>query len=248
MATYSKVSTTLQGLVIKSRDYKESSIVLTIITQDGLIDLIVNGIKKPSSRLINLVQQFSLVNLVVSVGKVFKTVTDGEVLESFMGIKEDTYKQLIALSIIEYVDVFKDSITDYSSCYDFILNIFKILNNCDNEVTLCILPLFELKFLYLLGIQPTFNNCVKCGKPGLYFSVEDGGVLCSKHKTISCFNESITRLIHLIYHVKLNNVNDEFLKIIKEYFQDINKAIDLYYDYYFDYYNKNKKLYFKLLN
>jgi len=235
----------VEGFAFKTKDYKENSIILTIYSIDGFHDFVIKSGKKLSSKLAMYAQSFSLVKIAYSKGKGIDTLVEGEVINNFTNIKMDTYKQMVALSIYEYLDIYKDSIIDFKITYTFLNKLFELLDQTNYYKG--ILTIFEVKFWYLVGIQPIFKSCVYCDNPGLYFSIDDGGLLCAKHKKIDSINKETTKLINLIYHIKLDAINDEFLKLVDDYFLDLSKLTDLYYVYFFDAKNKNKALFLKLL-
>ena len=235
----------LKGIVIKQETYKEDSSKITLFTEDGLCNFIAKGTKKIESKLRPLCQILTEVELITTDDRIINTITEGVVIENYTVIKEDMNKLLVTLSILEYLYSFKDAITNMKTIYSFLKDILKILSSTNYPKSL--LSLFELKFLYAIGSYPEFVNCVKCNSNlGEFFSVKNGGNLCKECYEMNCCNKELSKLLELIFYIKVNNVNDEFLELINDYVQDINEVINEYYETYYDYHNKNKKMIDKL--
>ena len=235
----------IEGIVLKKSDYKEQGTITYLLTKDGIVSGIFRGGKKTNAKLNSLNHLFSHNLLIMTTNKSLNTFTDGEVLHNFTILKDDSFKELCALAIYEDLWKFQNSLTEWEQIYQLVL---KLLNHLDTlSYPYSLLLLFEIKFWYLIGIAPTFNKCVKCENEGLSFSVENGGMLCSHHLDNSCYSKEISKLLYLIYYIKLNNLNNDFLKIIDDYKGEINKIVNDYYLFHFDYVNKNKKIIDKLL-
>lgn len=227
------------GIVFRTSDYKDSATLLHLLTPNGIVSVIARGAKK-YSKLHNLTQNLTHVKLITTDGKVLNTLTDGEVINSYLEIRKNNIKELIALSIFEYIQRFNEAITDFDKLFAFVIKLFDALaqTNYPNLV----LALFEIKFWFLLGIQPRFNECGKCSVEGLYFSIAAGGVVCKEHFDEYSVSHELTKLIYLLYHIKIKQIDDEFFLKFEAFFKDIEKVISDYYFYYFDYTNQSKKL------
>ena len=104
----------------------------------------------------------------------------------------------------------------------------------------------EIKLLYLLGIAPTLNGCNKCAKKTneLFLSINLGGTCC-KDCIKDCgydldLNE--TKIFKYLYLIKLENIDEKFLKLIDDTNIDLSHFIDRYYEKYMDFYSKTKKV------
>lgn len=235
----------LKGLIIRQENYKEDSSKITLLTENGLYNFIIKGTHKIESKLRPLSQVLTEVELVATADKVLNTITEGVVVENYTVIKEDTNKLLVALSILEDFYNFKESIIDVKTTYLFLKDILKVL--CNTKYFISVMLIFELKFLYAIGSHPEFCNCVKCNNTkGIYFSVKNGGNVCKNCYEHNCCNLELSKLLELMFYIKISNLNDDFLKIVFEYHKDLNVIINEYYETYFDYRNKNKKILEKL--
>ena len=229
----------LDGIIFKISDYKDSATKLTILTKDGFTSLIVRGGKK-YPKLNSLNQLFTYCHFVSTNDKLLNTLTDGEVINNYTNIKVDSIKSLVALSIFEYIQRFHEGISEFNQLYQFVLKIMDLLNNTNYPNVL--LMIFEIKFWYLIGIQPRFDHCSKCNDEGVFFSVSQGGVVCGSHLTEDSVSMILSKTIYLLYYIKPNLIDEKFLSTFNDSFIDLEKIISDYYLYYFEFTNQNKKL------
>lgn len=228
-----------EGLVFRTSDYKDAATKLHLLTPTGIVHVIARGAKK-YSKLNSLTQILTYEKCITTTGKILNTLTDGEVIDSYLAIKEAHDKELIALSIFEYIERFNEAISDYDKLFRFVVKLLALL--AKSSYPKLILALFEIKFWYFLGIQPRFNECGKCDKVGLYFSIASGGVVCPEHFDDYSVSQELTKLIYLLYHIKLEQFDDALCLKFQDFFLDLEKIIADYYQYYFDYTNQTKKM------
>ena len=235
----------LKGIIIKQEIYKEDSIKVTILTNNGICSLVCRGGHKINSKLRPLCQVLTEVELVTTNNLVLNNITEGVVLNNYTLIKEDTNKLLVGLSMIELFYSFIDSINEFNSTYNFLINCLNLLSNTIYHRSL--LSLFEIKFLYAIGTYPSFNECISCRRRlGKYFSVKHGGNVCEKCSDFTSCNAELSKLIEMIFYIKITKISEEFLKIVNDFILEIDKVISEYYETYFDYHNKNKKMLTKI--
>ena len=233
-----------QGIIIKKIDYKENANLITLLTKEGKVSLIVRGAKKINSVMRNYTNLFSVIDYNATANLSLNTLTEATVVNSFVNIMSDMDKLNVGMVILEKINIFSDEIINKELFYDFIKLIFDKLNNTEYPYSL--MCLFDLKLLYLLGVSPEFRECVICGNKDIEdgkFSVENGGVICNKH-LINYVNldDVETKALKLIYYIKPDKIDDEFLKLIKDYEQNIMKTIDSFYERHLDFHSKAKKI------
>ncbi|MFP4478884.1 MAG: DNA repair protein RecO [bacterium] len=228
----------IEGIVLKQMNYKESSKIIYVYTIHGLVSVLVHGSNKVKSPYLNLVRVFSHVKLHVS-GREMKTLRDGEVIHYHAEISEDVTKYTYALHFMELVYYFSHHEHDHEKFYLFILKIIdKIIEKNNYEVYIM---MAELKLLYLLGVQPLLKHCVFCdSKEALNFSVQDGGMICAKHRQNSSYNASAMHLLLTLYYYDLSNPID--LEYEEEDIITLRKIIDEYYEYHLNYKSRSRKL------
>ena len=73
------------AVVLKTADYKENDKLLTLFSADrGKFTACIKGVRKPTARLRPAAQPFTLAEFVLSERRGFYTVTQAEVLDSFL--------------------------------------------------------------------------------------------------------------------------------------------------------------------
>ena len=229
---------TIDGIVLKQMDYKESSKIIYLYTPKGKVSVWVHVSNKLKSPYLNLVRVFSHVQLMVS-GKSLKTLRDGEVLSYFSEISEDLDKYSYGMHLLEVIYYFSEHDHDHEKLYAFLL---KILDKMvESEDVGIYVMMAELKLLYLLGVQPLFRHCVHCNsEKGLRFSVKDGGMVCDKHDSYSQYNESTIQLMIQLYYYDLQNPSD--LVIDEQSKIDLRQLIDEYYAFHLNYQSRSRKM------
>lgn len=234
----------IKGIVIKTSDYKDNAQIIHLLTEKGLDSFICRGAKNVESKMRHLTQEITYVELVVTSNKSLNTITEGEVLENYTAIKDNSDKLLVAMSMLETVNTFKNHIENYETLFNFLLYSLTYLKETQfpNEF----LNIFDIKMTYLLGIAPLFSKCVNCENEGRFMSVSYGGLLCDKCKESNVFDIRVSEMIRMIFNIKPNKINDDFLKIVSEYQKILNIFVKEYYSFHLSYTNNIRQLTEKL--
>ena len=236
------------GVIIKTRDYKDNSKIITILTEDGILDLILRGTNSMNSGNKKYTITPSYVEFLMSKSNSISTFTEGFILDNFNNIKLDNLKSLINMVIIEKILTFSSHIDNTKQFFDFCLSIFKLLNI--TQYPNIVLNIFEIKLLYLIGIAPVLNHCLVCNTDSsLLLSVNNGGTVCSKCSFQMGYDLNIdeTEIFKYLYLIKIEKIDEEFLKIINDLKIKLDDVIDKYYDKHIDFRSKTKKIIKKVL-
>ncbi|MDD3126799.1 MAG: DNA repair protein RecO [Candidatus Izemoplasmatales bacterium] len=228
-----------EGLILKQINFKESSKILYIYTEKGQMSLLVHGAKKLSSPFLNLTQNLTLIKFYAT-GKALKTLTDGEILTDYRKIKTDLEKFTYVQHLMEIINYFSESEYDHQKLYTFLK---KILSHIENETHyIRYVYMFELKYLYLLGVAPNFNVCSACGvTDNLQFAVKDGGYACKIHATAnSGVSHASVAVMKQIYYHDLKTVLD--LKPDPDIRREIRLFLDEYYLYHLNFTSKSRTI------
>jgi DNA repair protein RecO (recombination protein O) len=227
-----------EGLVLKQINFKESSKILYLYTGNGLMSVLVHGAKKLSSPFLNLTQNLNLIKFYAA-GKSLRTLTDGELLADYRKTKENLEKFTYVQHLTETLYFFSESEYDHKKMYDFVK---KILNKIEIETQyIRYVYMFELKYLYLLGFSPSWNQCAACGvKENLAFSVKDGGFACRTHATGSPIGLEAVEAMKLLFYHDLQNPLE--IKLEPEVLREIRLFLDDYYLYHLNYKSKSRSL------
>ena len=236
------------GVILKTRDYKDNSKIITILTEDGLIDLILRGTNSMNSGNKKYTITPTFVEFLMTKSSTISTFTEGFIIDNFNNIKLDNIKSLINMVIVEKILTFSSHIDNSKQFYDFCLRIFKLL-----DLTMfpnIVLNIFEIKLLYLIGIAPILNHCLICNdKTNLVFCVNSGGTVCSKCALQLGYDLNLdeTELFKYLYLIKVDKIDEEFLKIIGNLNINLDNVIDKYYEKHIDFHNKTKKIIKKVI-
>ncbi len=171
----------VDAIVLKSVRAREADRVVTLYTrQMGKKRAVAHGAEKPASRKRGAVQPFSYSRLLLRRGRDLDTVSQGEGIEIFPGLRQSLEGLATASYLAELVDSFTPDEDPNQAIFDLLLDTFRILGDGDQSNAAWA---FELKLVSLLGYRPGMEACVLCGSPvegdRVRFLPEQGGILCS---------------------------------------------------------------------
>ena len=239
--------TKVEGIIISSTNYSESSKILKIFTKEyGVISVISKGCKKLKSKLRNISENFTYgyFHIYYKKDKLSVLITC-DIINYFKSIKSDVIK-------IAYISYFCElSYNVYNNSEDsnvyklLISSVLKIEKNFDPSV---ISNILEIKYLKYLGVEINLNGCIDCGSTNiLTLNPYKGGYLCKECVT----DEKIVdlkslKMIKLYYYVDIENIKE--LNVSEKIKEEINLFLSLYYEQFTGLYIKSKKFLNDLLN
>lgn len=237
------------GIVLKNLDYRDNAQIIYVLTKDNIESVLVRGAKKIESKTRPLAQMITKISGLRTESKGFSTLTEGIVENNYNSIKEDFMKVQAIMCIFEKVYNLFPNITMTEKNYEFLEKILDMMEKTSYPKSL--LLLFEIKFWYLLGINPNFTTCVNCGNELEYgfLYVDSGGLLCSNcSKEYDCdLDIENSKIVKYLYYIKMEKVDENFLSLIDLFYEPITKVVDKYYEKYLDFYNKSKKIFYKVI-
>ena len=170
-----------QVIILSRRDFGESDRLLTLLTPDqGKIRAIAKGARKPSAKVSGHVELFARSDVVIHKGRNLDILSQAELLEPYLGLREDLGRGAYASYVAELLDRFTadeaDEGGDLFSLLD--LTLTRIADAADPRLAV---RYFELHLLDLVGFRPELNECV-VSRASLqperqFFSYEEGGVV-----------------------------------------------------------------------
>ena len=179
------------GIVIKKEDRGEADQVFTIYTKDfGKLEVLGKAIRKIKSKLRPGTELFYLSEIEFIQGKTYKTLTDVFLIEKFGNLRENLGKLKISYRIADILDNLVRGQEKDEKIWNLLNTALKELNtnNLKFKTYNLIYYYFIWKLFSLLGYSPQLYNCVICQKKlvlgKLYFSSEEGGVICQ-----ACFKK-----------------------------------------------------------
>ena len=196
------------GFVIKKKDIGEADRVFTIFSQDfGKIKVIGKAIRKIASKLKSGIDIFCLSEIEFIQGKVYKTLTDAIVLKKLKNIEKNLIRFKVFHKIAESFDLLRTEEKD-EELWSLLNETFKKLEKDSLliEEYLLIYYYFLWNLFSILGYKPELFHCVICQKKlnpnNLYFSSDEGGVICdlclNKAKDTTKINSDLVKILRLI--------------------------------------------------
>jgi DNA repair protein RecO (recombination protein O) len=233
----------IEGIIIKTIAYSDSSKILTILTSDlGKVGVIAKGAKRMTSKLRSTTQLFTYGEFYIyHKPKGLSTLSQVDVKSMYPKMTHDLIKHAYASVIIELTDRINHEPSQNHYVYNILLKSLELIEEgMDPEVVLFI---FELKATQLLGFGLNLDECVICGstKNIVSISTSYGGLICQKclannHPPI---NGQYLQLLRKLYYIELNQINSISLKPKTK--TVIRKIIDEYYDIHSGIYIKSKR-------
>lgn len=196
------------GLVIKCKDYSETSQLVWMYTKDfGKIKVIAKGSRKKIK-----IDLFNLCEVVFykSRGELH-TLSEYSILETFSGIREDLNKLATASYMAELVDASTGLEDPSSEAYSLVTSVFGWLAVGRNPEFLRYI--FEIKLMQVLGNFPKIDNVSK----GLMKILESKAI--DKLKISASQLEELKNISRLIvdYSVPKELKSINFLKEVERY-------------------------------
>ncbi|MBZ9572336.1 DNA repair protein RecO [Patescibacteria group bacterium] len=233
-----------QGIILKKEDLREADRVFTFFTRDfGKLELLARGERKIKSKLRAGLELFYLTDIEFIQGKTYKTLTDTSLIDNFKNIRKNLERLKIANLIAEILNDFLKGEEKDENLWELLNDIFLKLNNLVSKNLLSLLYYyFFWNFFSILGYEPQLYNCTLCQKKikpeTLYFSPEEGGIICphcfKKEKKIKKIDLNIVKILRLIlkkdwntlkrikierpFKKELKDVSENYLSLIKSSF------------------------------
>lgn len=230
----------VEGIVLNTRDYGESSKILNVLTKDhGLIGVMAKGCKRLKSDIKGVSEKLSYAkfNIYYKEDKL-STLASVDIINNFYNIKKDITKISFASFLLELTEqvVKQNSSNDI---YELLINALIKIN--DNFDPLIITNIVELKYLDYLGVMPIIDGCSVCGSTNSIatLSSSKGGYICNNCLTNEkLVSDKTIKLIRLFYYVDIAKISKLEISNLEK--KEINEFLDEYYDSYTGLYLKSK--------
>jgi DNA repair protein RecO (recombination protein O) len=229
----------IEGIVCKVIDYKDSSKILYIYTQEGPISVMARGVKKMTSVMRNLAQVGNFIRFDAP-KKELSTLKEATLLDSYESIQYDVEAFTFLSHILELTYNTVDQHNDHPKLISFLKRLLRLINEGANPETASFI--FELKLLYFLGYGLHFNTCMTCDSPNVLFSVSDGGHVCKEHakERSLLFDRDDSALLQALYYIDIDKT--DFPVFTKNQVILIRHIIDSLYEEYIGYRSKSRQI------
>ena len=236
----------INGVVISETPYKDSSKILNILTDEGIIGVISKGCKNLKSPLRIISNKLVYSEFVIYYHEdSLSTLKEGTLINYLENIKSD----LTLNSYLIYItDLTKQIINegDKQKIFDDYINAVLKINEGFNP--LIITNILEVKYLDYLGTPINFKACVKCGndKDIVTISSIEGGYICKNCYTNEIIYDSkVIKMLKMYYLVDIKTISE--LKISDNVINAINEFLIDYYNSYTGIYIKSKDFLNKII-
>lgn len=231
----------VSGFILNEIPYGDTSKIVNIFTESGVIGCIAKGAKSLKSNLRVNTTKFTYGKFIINEKRdKLSLLTEASVVDELVNIKND----LLLISYLSYIVELTNQVIkqtdDYETLYKLFINIVLKLNNKLNPKVL--INIYELKILDYLGVGINFNSCNICGSTKNIVTINGdiGGYVCSNCYTNEIiYDEKTIKMLRMYYLIDVSTISD--LKISDNVINNIDRFINLYYDRYTGLYLTSKK-------
>ncbi len=228
------------GIVLSEVDYKESSKIINVLTEEiGIVGMVARGTKKVRSNLSSVTSKLTYGYFHIEYKENgLSTLIEVDVINNFRNIKRDIGMMSYSLYLLELaMQVYKHE--SNKEIYNLLIaSLNKIDEGFDYKV---ISNIFELKMLDFLGIRPVVDECVNCGSKVDIVTVSSyrGGYLCKAcAQGEKIVNIKTIKLLRMFYYVDISKI--EKLDVSQNIKKELSQFIYDYYDRYSGIYLKSR--------
>ena len=166
-----------KGLVLRETNYKETSKMLTVLTEtDGKISVSARGTRRKGSRIGAASQLLAYSEMTLFYHKGRWTLNEANTIELFPAIREDVELLALGSYFAELLEAVTDEDQPNPEILSLGLNSLYALGRKTYPKEL-VKAAFEMRLISLAGYEPELNSCVKCGSADLKKN------LCTARKT-----------------------------------------------------------------
>jgi DNA repair protein RecO (recombination protein O) len=221
-----------QAIILKRRDLGEADRLLTVLTpRHGKIEVIAKGARKATSTKTGHVELFTRADMLIHKGRELGIAVQAEMVESFLGLREDLKRGAYANYTVELLDRFTGITEDEDAS-----ELFSLLNETlerlavDDDPRL-VVRYYEMRMLDLVGYRPELLECVVERDPVLpedqFFSFAQGGVVCKQHAHMSSTIVPVSVLtLKLMRHMQRSSYRQvKSLQVSPELHRDVERVM-----------------------
>ncbi len=208
----------MEGIVIKSIEYKEKSKLVYLYTPFGM-----KGVKAldAAKTKLGFVTTLNWVEFEATDSKL-PTVIEYSLKESFYSLYSDLSKVGVLSPMLDLLLHLEDHV-NHKRIFSFFQRILVALR--DTKDPYYILSLFLVKMLAVYGVRPELKGCVLCGGTRIvHFSILEGGALCDSCASFHDKNYALYQAFRSLYFT--NELEEQELPI------SYKELLDAIYSYY----------------
>ena len=195
-----------EAIVIKTFDFRETSIIATLYTKDfGKINGILKGIKAAPPKFGSTLEPFSLNEIIFykKRNSSLHLVSQCDLKDNFGSLRNNVTGVILASMMMEMLDAVLPLEEANADIFD--LSVASLKGMSDYFYVDKIATIFKIKLLALSGFKPHFDSCISCGDRITgqgKFSIGLGGLICANcfkkdYKARSIFRGTIATIMHI---------------------------------------------------
>ena len=189
------------GLVLRAVEYKESDLILTVLTEGGILTLSARGVRRKNAPLAAAAEVLCCSRMTLSKYQGRYSLKEADIIESFYPLREDLKRMALASYLADLGQMVAPE-------GDFLPLIFRALRViCKKERPLPLVKgTFELRILWESGVLPKAETCQSCNAFSSEFFLHPGfgTALCPsctkdvpKEKLLFCKQDTLLALRHI---------------------------------------------------
>lgn len=170
-----------EGIVLRQSKAVGGKKVVTLLTKKyGKIAVGTTVAHKSKTKSALALSPFTLGNYQLFKNRGYYNMDSAEAIKSYFAIGEDVGKYMYSSYALELLDRLLPEEMSMSSIFTLTVNFFEAMEKRKSGYETLLLAL-EIKLLRKLGIFPRVEKCTCCERTDNleFFSIEDGGVICS---------------------------------------------------------------------
>ena len=171
-------------VVLRTHKLGEADRIVTCLSKShGQIRAVAKGVRRTASKFGARLEPFMVADVQFFEGRTLDTVTQAETLAAYGAqIVEDYASYTAANAMVETAERLTGEMATPQQ-YLLLLGGLRSLAAKEHQAT-HILDSYLLRALSIAGWAPNFEECVRCGKPGVHqaFVIQVGGVVCQDCK------------------------------------------------------------------
>ena len=229
-----------EAIVIKTFDFRETSIIATLYTRDfGKINAILKGIRGSPEKFASTLEPFSHNQIIFykSRNSGLHLVSQCDLEENFVTIRNDIAKITLASLMMELLDAIMPAEEVNQDIFDLSIDCLKAMR--DYIYADKIATIFKIRLLILSGFKPHFDSCISCAERILgqgKFSIERGGLICpgcfkKDLRARSIFRGTIATILHIEKSDLANNLR---LGINPQIKRELDSMLSAFIDFHID--------------
>ncbi len=175
-----------KAVVSKTMRMSDSSKLVTLITERyGLVTVSAKGARRPKSIFGAALEPVTLIQCMYYFhdNREIQTLTNAEIIEDFSEVKTDLILFSIASAVVEIAQTHTAVCDPTAGTFPLVVESLNGLKDAKPEDASKHLWRFVLKLISATGYKPILDECLACGKKPrggtVFFSVADGGLICS---------------------------------------------------------------------